>query len=73
VQVEGGECPEPFLLDDGSGQGLVEPAGASLHPRRRDRWTGPHRNARARGPTAWFQRSDRYRFTEERIADGDLL
>jgi hypothetical protein len=73
VQVEGGECPDPFLLDDGSGQCLVEPAGASLHPRRRDQWTGPHRNARTRGPTAWFQPSDRYRFSEERIADGDLL
>jgi hypothetical protein len=73
VQIEGGDCPDPFLLDDGSGQCLVEPAGAILRLCRIDRWTGPHRNARARGPAAWFQATDGYRFTEERIQDGDPL
>ncbi len=72
-QIEGGDCPHPFLLDDGSGQCIVAPSGAYLRLRRIDRWTGPHRNPRSAGPRRWFQASDRYRFVEERITDGDPL
>ena len=46
---------------------------ADLRLRRVTRWTGPHRNPRGRGPASWFQASDGYRFTEERIEDGDPL
>ncbi|HYN79649.1 MAG TPA: hypothetical protein VES73_17855 [Lamprocystis sp. (in: g-proteobacteria)] len=73
IRIDGGESTGPFVLDDGSGQCLLEPTGATLLLLRQDRWTGPHRNPRAPGTTSWFQASDRFRFTEERIADGDPL
>lgn len=73
ARIEGGDCPDPFLLDDGTGQCIVEPAGADLRLSRMDRWTGPHRNPRSSPSTSWFQANDRYRFTEERIQEGDWL
>lgn len=72
VTVESGDCPEPFALDDATGRCLVEPAGAYLHLRLRERWYGAHREPRrARG--GWWLSAQRYRFTEERIDDGDPL
>jgi hypothetical protein len=70
VQIEGGDCPEPFALDDGTGRCIVEPAGAYLKLRRREHWTSPHRDPRNRA-RGWIFSSGRYRFTEERIEDGD--
>ena len=50
----------------------MEPAGADLHLRLRERWQGPHRNPRSPGG-GWLLSSDRFRFTEERVEDGDPL
>ncbi len=71
VKIAGGDSPGPFALDDGSGRCVVEPAGAHLKLRRRDHWQSPHRDPhnRDRG----FFSSNRYRFTEERIEDGDPI
>ncbi len=68
VTLEQGETDAPFLLDDGSGRCRVEPAGARLHCRRRERWLGPnpdpggdpgrnpHRHARVGGRLGdWMQ------------------
>lgn len=71
--VEQGVSHEAFRLDDGSGQCIIDPAGALMRARRRDAWTGPHRHPQGGTPTRWYQASDQYRYTEERIHDGDPL
>ena len=38
-----GESEEPFLLDDGSGQCVVDPSGAEVLPQRKDTWTRDNR------------------------------
>jgi hypothetical protein len=82
VTVERGASERAFLLDDGSGQCLVEPAGARIEPRGRDVWHGPRRDPgdrRAGGGTLWgliqlpVGFGDRYRFTEERITAGEPI
>jgi hypothetical protein len=72
VRIEGGDCPTPFALDDGTGRCIVEPARAHLKLRRRTRWQGPQRSPRNR-ERGWLFSSDRYRFTEERIEEGDPI
>ncbi len=72
VRIEGGDCPTPFALDDGSGHCIVEPTRAHLKLHRRDRWRGPQRSPRNR-ERGWLFSSDRFRFTEERIEDGDPI
>ncbi len=70
--VEEGAAERPFLLDDGTGQCLVEPAGAQLKLHRRVRWEGPHRDPRQRQTRfTWLGTGGLYRFTEERIHEGD--
>ena len=80
VTVERGASARPFLLDDGSGQCLVEPAGARIEPRGRDVWHGPERSPgrrRAQGGMLFgfihlpIGLGDRFRFTEERITAGE--
>lgn len=75
VTLEDGESEAPFLLDDGSGRCLVEPRGAHLHSRRRDRWQGSSRDPGNRGDAGWLGAlfGNSYRFTEERIESGDPL
>lgn len=82
VTLDRGESDAPFLVDDGSGPCRVEPLGATVHCHRRDRWTGASRDPRGRS-RASLGLGDRieiplggsgpYRFTEERIEDGDPL
>ncbi len=68
VTVESGEADKPFLLDDGTGRCLVEPAFAELHCRAKDVWYGSGRRA-PRPPTHhWLSAGGRFRLTEERIA-----
>jgi len=71
--VEQGVSHESFRLDDGSGQCIVDPAGALMRARTRDAWTGARRHPQGGTPTRWYQASDQYRYTEERIHDGDPL
>ena len=38
---ESGTSTEPFLLDDGTGQCLIDPRGAEVFPGASDVWYGP--------------------------------
>lgn len=78
VTVEKGASEAPLALDDGSGHCLVLPEGGEVRSHRVKRWTGRQR----RPPTAdgatgsnllGALLGQRYRYTEELIADGDPL
>jgi hypothetical protein len=73
IRIEGGDCDHTFLLDDGSGQCVVEPAGAHMRLRRVTQWTGPDRHPRGRASASWLHLGGHYRYIEERIEDGDPL
>lgn len=73
VTVEQGEHPAPFLLDDGTGQCLVEPTGGTFKCRTADVWYGRSRHTPKPVKRAWLQVRSRYRFREERIMDGEPL
>jgi hypothetical protein len=65
----------PFLLDDGTGQCLVDPRGAEVFPGARDIWYGPSEWPEVRIPNGtgvfgWLVDSllkDKYRYTEYRL------
>lgn len=67
VTVEHGEADKPFLLDDGTGRCLVDPARAELHCRAIDTWYGTHRRVSRPPGRSWLNVGGRYRLTEERI------
>jgi hypothetical protein len=68
--VESGTSDDCFLLDDGTGACIVDPAGAQVLPTLRQRWYG---NARrpdigpAAGKGLWRAAYCQYRYTEELI------
>lgn len=75
-QIDKGASSQPLLLQDNTGSCWVMPEGAEVHPRFRRRWEGSHRwplesSRLSRGLGACFGR--RYRYTEERLLQGDLL
>ncbi len=65
----------PFLLDDGTGQCLIDPRGAEVYPGARDVWYGPSEWPEVRIPdgTGFFGKladallTDKYRYTEYRL------
>lgn len=78
VTVEKGASAAPLKLDDGSGHCLILPDGGEVRSHRVKRWTGRQRRPPSSGEAA--DRSlfgallgQRYRYTEELIADGDPL
>lgn len=71
VTVEEDASERAFLLDDGSGRCLVQPAGAHFRLNRRQQWLGSRRDPRSRAASGWLGFGSRYRFTEERIEEGD--
>jgi hypothetical protein len=71
VTVDQGEAKSPFLMDDGTGRCLVVPAGADLHFRARDVWFGAARRPSGPPERGWLVFTRRYRYTEERIVDGE--
>ncbi|MBK1710361.1 GIDE domain-containing protein [Marichromatium gracile] len=77
VKVEADSSEAPFLIDDGSGQCLVDPRGAQIRCHRARVWYGPHRGAPpGTAPSAWqqlFGGARRWRMREERIEHHDLL
>jgi hypothetical protein len=73
--VDSGTSIEPFLLDDGTGQCLIDPRGADVFPGVTDVWYGPDEWPQVRIPDgqgmfAWLVDNfvtDRYRYTEQRL------
>ena len=66
---------QPFLLDDGTGECLIDPRGAEVFPTARDVWYGPSEWPQVRIPdgTGVLARlidacmTDKYRYTEQRL------
>lgn len=71
VTIDRGEHPDPFVLDDDTGLCLVEPAGASFKCRSADVWYGGSRHTPKPVRAGWLKLRRRYRFREERIAEGE--
>jgi hypothetical protein len=73
--VQSDTSTEPFLVDDGTGQCLIDPRGAEVFPGASDIWYGPSEWPEVRIPdgTGIFGRlvdtlvRDRYRYTEHRL------
>ena len=75
-QVEQGISKQALLIKDDTGACLILPEGAVVHPLLRRRWEGRHRwplsPARNKGLLNTLI-GRRYRYTEERLQEGDLL
>jgi hypothetical protein len=73
--LESGTSSEPFLLDDGTGQCLVDPRGAEVFPGASDVWYGPTEWPEVHIPNGtgvfgWLVDTfvtDKYRYTEYRL------
>ncbi len=71
----------PFVLDDGTGQCLIDPRGAEVFPGATDVWYGPTEWPQVRVPNGsgilgWLVDSfvtDRYRYTEHRLQSHEAL
>lgn len=71
----------PFLLDDGTGQCLIDPRGAEVFPGASDIWYGPSEWPQVRIPdgSGFFGRladalvTDKYRYTEYRLQPQEPL
>lgn len=73
VTVEKQTSDELFLLDDGTGQCVVDPVGARVIPNLSRRWRGYHPRPRAfPGKSSWFDGGD-YRYTERLMQFGAWL
>jgi E3 Ubiquitin ligase len=73
--IQSDTSTEPFLLDDGTGQCLIDPRGAEVFPGASDVWYGPSEwpEVRIPGGTGILGRladallTDKYRYTEYRL------
>ncbi|WP_255837412.1 E3 ubiquitin ligase family protein [Pseudomonas benzenivorans] len=70
-------CSEGWLLlDDGTGQCLIDPRGAEVRPSSREVWRGNLRHPRGPAQTGWkgwLDSGKRYRYSEERLHGGQPL
>lgn len=74
--VERGTSEGWLLLDDGTGQCLIDPRGAHVRPSTREVWRGNLRHPRGpvkTGLLAWLGSGKSYRYTEERLHAGQPL
>jgi hypothetical protein len=68
--IDSATSEELFLLDDGSGDCIVDPAGAKVYPSLRRQWRGNSRRPqRIPDKTSWLQFGD-FRYEEELIQIG---
>jgi hypothetical protein len=73
--VDSGTSIEPFILDDGTGQCLIDPRGAEVFPGATNVWYGPGSWPQGRIPDGtgifgWLVDTfvtDKYRYTEHRL------
>lgn len=76
--IQSGQSEAMFLLDDETGKCLIDPEGAQIIPTTRDVWYSDSSNSMTDIPlftrkSKSFIFGGRYRFTEERIEQGDHL
>jgi hypothetical protein len=79
--IDSGTSDAPFLLDDGTGQCLIDPRGAEIAGQTRTVWYGDSRQPGLRIPdgagiVGCLERllfTRRYRYTEERLQHGDRI
>lgn len=74
--VESATSDAWLLLDDGSGQCLIDPLGAEVRPATRQVWEGSLRHPLGEAPSgfrALLSFGKRYRYTEERLHAGQPL
>jgi len=79
--VDGGTSEIPFVLDDGTGQCLIDPRGAEVFPGATDVWYGPSEWPEVHIPNgtgvfAWLVDNfvtDKYRYTEYRLQTHEEL
>ena len=72
VTIEKGDAGRPFVLDDGTGRCLIDPAKAELKCRGTDVWFDSG-SATGTGLDRLFNQQRRYRKTEERIAEHEFV
>lgn len=73
VKIEKKTSDELFLLDDGTGQCVVDPVGARVIPSLSRRWRGRHpRPLGFPGKTSWLDSGD-YRYSERLVRFGAWL
>jgi hypothetical protein len=74
AEVESGSSEIPFLLNDATGECLVDPRRAEVTPAVKKVWYGRSKwpGAGQRGGLLGLLTGGRYRYTEERIEGGDL-
>lgn len=77
--IDKGESTETFWLEDETGRVVIDPEGAQVMPRHKDKWRsqssfrGITRPAFITNYVATHHIGSNYRFTEERINSGDRL
>lgn len=74
--LERGTSEAWLRLADTTGECLIDPRGADVHPAFRKVWTGSLRHPRGVAPSGWLgllSSGKRYRYTEERLHDGEPL
>jgi hypothetical protein len=74
--LERGTSEAWLRLADATGECLIDPRGADVHPAYRKVWTGSLRPPRGVAPSGWLgllSSGKRYRYTEERLHEGEPL
>ncbi|WP_313026370.1 GIDE domain-containing protein [Pseudomonas lopnurensis] len=74
--LERGTSDAWLCLADATGECLIDPRGADVHPAFRKVWTGSLRHPRGPAPQGWmrlFRGARSYRYTEERLHAGEPL
>ncbi len=76
--IESGSSERYMVLRDETGDCLISPAGAEVHPASREVWRGSQRHPRQQpaqpGVLGWLMTAGgRYRYTEERLHAGETL
>ncbi len=72
-EIKAGRSEELFLLEDESGECIVDPEGARVTGATKQVWYGAHRHGVRPGRTSLLGRFGRYRYTERRMHPGDVL
>ncbi len=70
VTVDSGASDDLFLLEDGTGQCVVDPVGATVIPDVARKWRGFHPKPMSVAASSWLFGSGSYRYTERLVTYG---